>query len=109
TLPFWKASRYRYFLALCLSYLGRVLGRQGRLDEALNRLEEAKINFLQIGADHEVPAVDAWIAECGVSTQPDATLDAVRGMLASATSSNAVAKVVPQLERVRGHALLRKG
>ena len=109
TLPFWKASRYRYFLALCLSYLGRALVRQGRVDEALNRLEEAKLNFVQIGADHEVPAVDAWIAECGVSTRPDAALDAVRDMLARATSSNAVAKVVPQLERVRGHALLRKG
>ena len=45
TLPFWKASRYRYFLGYCLSLLGRVALRAGRLDEALRRFEEAKAQF----------------------------------------------------------------
>ncbi len=39
----------------------------------------------------------------------DAALELVRGMLARASSSNGVARVVPLLERVRGHALLQKG
>jgi len=110
TLPFWKASRYRYFLALCLSYLGRALVRTGRLDEALIRLEESKATFLAVGSDHEVPAVDAWIAECRLAMgNADAALDLVRGMLARVSTSNSVAKLVPQLERVLGLALLRKG
>ena len=39
----------------------------------------------------------------------DAALDLVRDLLARASSSDAVANVVPQLERVRGHALLQTG
>ena len=110
TLPFWKASRYRYFLALCLSYLGRVSLRTGRLDEALTRLEAAKADFLEVGAEQEVPAVDAFIAECRVALgDADAALALVRGMLTGASPSSGVAKLVPQLKRVQGHALLRKG
>ena len=39
----------------------------------------------------------------------DAALELVRDMLTRANSSNAVAGLVPQLERIRGHALLQKG
>jgi len=110
TLPFWRASRYRYFLALCLSYLGRALLRRGRTDEAIARLEEAKTTFLDVGSDHEVPTVDAWIAECRVCAgDADAALDIVRGMLTKLRSSTSIAKLVPQLERIRGAALARKG
>ena len=109
-LPFWKASKYRYFLAACHAQLGRVSLRTGRLDEALSHVDEARAGFLHVGAEQEIPDVDAWIAECRVAMgKADAALDLVRGMLARARSSNAVARVVPQLERVRGHALLQKG
>ncbi len=107
TLPFWKASQYRYYLGDCLFYLGRVSLRQGRIDEALRRLEEAKSNFVAVGAEEKVPAVDARMAECRLAMgNADAALELVRGLLGRASESNGVAKVVPLLERLQAHALL---
>ena len=109
TLQLWKASQFHYNLAFCLFLLGRVSLRLGRLDEALARLEEAKASYLHIGAHEEVPAVDARIAECHVvNGNSDAALDLVRGMLGRAAESNGIAKVVPLLERLQGHALLQQ-
>ena len=110
TLPFWKASEYRYFLALCLSYLGRVSLRLGRLDEALERLEGAKAHFLEVEAETDIPAVDAYIAECRAARgDADGALDLARDMLGRASASTSVNRLVPQLERVRGFALFQKG
>jgi tetratricopeptide (TPR) repeat protein len=106
-LPFWKASQYRYYLGHCLLYLGRVTLRQGRVEEALRHLDEAKSNLLAVGAEEAVPAVDAQIAECNIAMgKADAALELARGLLGRASESNGVAKVVPLLERVQGHALL---
>jgi tetratricopeptide (TPR) repeat protein len=110
TLPLWKASQYRYHLALCLSLLARVSLRLDRTDEALSRLEEAKANYLHVGADEEIPAVEARIAECRVVMgQLDIALELVRGLLGRASDSNGVARVAPLLERIQGHALLAQG
>jgi ATP/maltotriose-dependent transcriptional regulator MalT len=110
TLPVWKAAQYRYYLAACLLLLGRVSLRLGRPDEAGARLEEAKGNFLHVGAEGLLPQVDAFIAECRVAQRdPDAALEIVRGLLARADSSNAVARLVPLLERVQAHALMLQG
>jgi len=110
TLPIWKASQFRFFLAACLSLLGRVSLRLGRLDEALSRLEEAKANFLHVGAEEEVPPIDARIVECRAAMgNLDAALESASGMLSRASSSSGVAKVVPLLERIRGHVLLQQG
>ena len=109
TLPFWKASQYHYHLGFCRLLLGRVSLRLGRLDEALARFGDAKASFLHVGAEEEIPAVDARIAECQVAMgNSDAGLELVRSMLGRASSSNAIAKVVPLLERIQGHALLRQ-
>jgi class 3 adenylate cyclase/tetratricopeptide (TPR) repeat protein len=110
TLRFWKASQYHYYLGYCLSLLGRVLLRLGRFDEAVSRLEESKAQFLQVGAEQEIPAVDARIAECRLAVgNPDAALEIARGMLGRASESNGIASVVPLLERVQAHALLKQG
>ncbi len=109
TLPFWKASQYHYHLGFCLLLLGRVALRLGRLDEALTRFDEAKASFLHVGAEEEIPAVDARIAECRVAMgNSEAGLELVRSMLGRASASNAIAKVMPLLERIQGHALLRQ-
>jgi class 3 adenylate cyclase/tetratricopeptide (TPR) repeat protein len=109
SLTFWKASQYHTYLAYCLLLLGRVSLRLGRLDEALNRFEEAKANFLHVGSDSDVPAVDARIAECRLAMgNPDTALELVRSMLSQASESSSIAKIVPLLERIQGHALLRQ-
>jgi len=109
-LPMWKASQYHYYLGLCLSYLGRVSLRLGRLDEALRRLEEAKASYQHVGAEQEIPVVDARIAECRLAMgNLEGALELVRGMLSRASESNGVARVVPLLERLQGHALLQQG
>ncbi len=110
TLPLWKASQHRYFLGACLSLLGRVSLRLGRLDEALSRLEESKANFTQMGAEEEVPPVEARMAECRLAMgNIDGALELARGLISRASESNGVAKVVPLLERVQAHALLLQG
>ena len=110
TLPVWKASQYHYFLGHCLLHLGRVSLRTNRLEEALARLDGARAAFLHVGAEKELPAVDARIAECRIAMgKPEEGLELVRGMLGNATESNGVASVVPLLERIQGHGLLRQG
>lgn len=109
TLPFWKASQYHYHLGFCLLLLGRVLLRTGHLGDAMSRLEEAKASFMHVGAEEEIPAVDARIAECRVAMgESEVGLELVRGMLGRASESNGIAKIVPLLERIQGHALLRQ-
>jgi tetratricopeptide (TPR) repeat protein len=110
TLPYWKASQHRYYLGLCLSYLGRVSLRLGRFDEALRQLEEAKACFAHVGAEQEVPVVDARIAECQVAMgNVDVALELAGGLLNRASESSGVARVVSLLERVQAHALLKRG
>jgi class 3 adenylate cyclase/tetratricopeptide (TPR) repeat protein len=109
-LPLWRASEYRYFLGCCLWFLGWVSLRLGRFDEALSRLDEAKAKFLHVGAEEMVPTIDARIAECRlIMGNPDTALELVRAMLGRASESNGVGRVVPLLERIQGHALLRQG
>jgi tetratricopeptide (TPR) repeat protein len=81
TLPVWKASQYHYVLGHCQLHLGRVSLRMNRIDEALVRLEGARAAFLHVGAEKELPAVDARIAECRIAMgKPDEALELVRGM-----------------------------
>jgi len=109
TLPLWKASQYHYYLAACLSILGRVSLRRGRPEEALARLEDAKANFLHVGAEQEVPAVDARIAECHVALgKTDAALEIVNALLERAASSTGVTRIVPLLTRLQGHILMQQ-
>ena len=109
-LPLFKASAWRYYLGACLSYLGRVSLCLGRLDEAMTRLEEAKACFLHVGAEEQVPAIDARIAECQLAMgNVDAAIEIATGLLARAGESNGVARVASLLDRVHAHALLKQG
>jgi class 3 adenylate cyclase/tetratricopeptide (TPR) repeat protein len=110
TLPFWRASQHRLYLGLCLWFLGRVSLCLGRFDEAQCRLEEAKANYLHVGAEEDVPAIEARIAECHLASgNPKAALELINALLVRAGSSNGVARVAPLLERIKGHALLAQG
>ena len=74
------------------------------------RLDEAKACFLHVGAEEQVPAIDARIAECQVAKgNVDIAIEMTTGLLARASESNGVARVVSLLERVQAHALLKQG
>jgi len=110
TLPVWRASKYRYLLGGCLWLLGRVSLRAGRADEARARLDEARALFVGVKREEEVLDVDARLAECRTfAGDPDAALAMVADTLVRARASKSGAKAIGLLERVRGHALLRKG
>jgi class 3 adenylate cyclase/tetratricopeptide (TPR) repeat protein len=110
TLSFWRSSQFRLFLAACLSLLGRASLRLGRLDQAKSRLEEARATFIEVGAEQEVPAMDARLAECRLAGgDAQSALEAVNGLLAHAKASSGVARVTPLLERIKAHALLTQG
>ncbi|MBK7743754.1 MAG: tetratricopeptide repeat protein [Betaproteobacteria bacterium] len=107
TLPLWKSSEYRYFLGACHWMLGRVSLRGNRLDEALTRFDEARKLLLEVGAEHEVVDIDARVAECRLlKGDPDSALAAAEEMLGRADAAEAVARLTPPLQRVRGYAML---
>ncbi len=110
-LPVWRALQYRYFLGACLSVLGRVALRAGRLEQAIRRLEDARLHFMHVGAQNEVFDNDVRIAECRLYMGDfDAALELALDMLSrTAASKNTGARTIPLLERVRGLALLRRG
>ncbi|HET9671150.1 MAG TPA: tetratricopeptide repeat protein, partial [Casimicrobiaceae bacterium] len=110
TLPLWKASQYRYFLAACLSVLGRASLRLGRKEEALARLEEAKASFQHVGAEEEIPSVDARIAECWLELDRlDDVIALTSAMIERASESQATARMIPLVQRLHAHALLKQG
>jgi class 3 adenylate cyclase/tetratricopeptide (TPR) repeat protein len=110
TMPLWKAAQYRFFLGATYSLLGRLSLRAGRLDEALQRLEESRAHFVHLKAGEEVPPVEARIAECRVAMGDAAgALELVDNLLGRMSTSNGVARVEALLRRVRAHALLRRG
>jgi ATP/maltotriose-dependent transcriptional regulator MalT len=109
-LPQWKASQFRYYLAGCLFFLGRVRMRCGKLDEAMGLLNEAKASFGEVGADEEVPPIEARIAECDVlKGDTDTALEITQGLIDRAEGSTGVTRVLPLIFRVRAHALMLQG
>jgi class 3 adenylate cyclase/tetratricopeptide (TPR) repeat protein len=111
SLRFWKASQYRFFLGACLRFLGRVLARTGRFEEALDAFDEARGQFVHAGALEEVLSTDVRIAECRVFMGESA--EALR-VIAEAeerkdVEEEAASLSKPLLERVRGFALVQMG
>ncbi len=109
-LPMWRASQYRLLLGFCLALLGRVSLRARRFDEALSRLEEARVHSQFVGSQQDVLDIDARVAECRLLMgNPDAAVQLAAEALKRAASTEGGAKVVPLLERVRGLAILQRG
>jgi tetratricopeptide (TPR) repeat protein len=111
SLPLWRASEYRYFLAYCLALLGRVASRSGRFREALDRYDEARSQYVHLGADADIVDVDGRLAECAAFMgDPAKALAQADDALARAVrSDDEGGMIVPHLERVRGYALHQLG
>lgn len=109
SLRVWRASEYPYFRAACLEFLGRVLSRTGRPDEALGVLEEARREFQQLGAREGVLLIDARVAECH-ALMGDGVLALELADEASASARSLGDEMIAStLERVRGYALAQTG
>jgi predicted negative regulator of RcsB-dependent stress response len=77
---------------------------------ALGFLDEAKAHFTHVGAEQDVLAIDARIAECHLlQGGAEAALAMAEQTHARASSGNSVAMVAALLERIRGQALLMRG
>ena len=66
SVRFLRASGDSYMIAGSLQYLGRVLARLGRTDEALASFDEAEEGFAEIGAIPDATEVQVLRAECHV-------------------------------------------
>jgi tetratricopeptide (TPR) repeat protein len=110
SLRFWKASRHRFFLGQCQRYLGRVLARTGRFEEALSAFQEARAEFVHMGALEEVLSTDVRTAECRVMMgEGQEALTVITEALQRGDIEEDVSLSTPLLERVRGFALAQSG
>jgi tetratricopeptide (TPR) repeat protein len=76
SVRFLRASGDSYMIAGSLQYLGRVLARLGRTDEALASFEESEQCFADIGAIPDATEVQVLRAECFVlRADPRAAID----------------------------------
>jgi tetratricopeptide (TPR) repeat protein len=102
----WRTTGDNYNLGFCLVQLGRVAGSFGRMDEALERLEQARERYQFVGALGQVPEVDAREVECqlldGRAQGALARLDEIEGRLEVEGGVNVL---MPLLGRLRGYAL----
>ena len=110
TLPLWRASQYRYYLGACLLFLGGSPCAWGESTRLLIRLEETKANFVQFGAEEQLPLAEARIAECRVATgNADGALGNSARHARPSSSSVGVGRVLSLIERVQAHALMLQG
>jgi class 3 adenylate cyclase/tetratricopeptide (TPR) repeat protein len=110
SLKLWKVSQYRYFKGQCLRFLGVVLARTDRFDEAMPLLEESRSELEHLGATADMLLTDARIAECLVLRgRSDEALAVVTEALLRTDVGEGVNMATPLLERVRGSALAQTG
>ncbi len=82
----------------------------GRYDDALDCLEEAKANFVHVGAKEDVLAIGRpHRGVPGPHGGNRAALELACERSCPGGPAKGVAKVVPLLERVRGYALYQQG
>ena len=110
SLRVWRASGYRYFIADCLKYLGRVVTRAMRFDEALGMFDTALELFADVGAEEERVEVMVRTAECQVfmGTREEAlkTMELVRAKM---SGTEVATSMMPLVFRTEGYALAQLG
>src|SRR3954471_21121913 len=105
-LRVWKAAGYEQGVAYALANLGRVAYRDGRPDEGLPMLKEARAMFAEAGFVAQVLETDTRIAECHiVARQPEQALVIADGALAVEASRDGLGHQRAALLRARAYAL----
>jgi len=109
-LRVWKAAGFELGVAYALANLGRVSYRDGRPNDGLPMLREARALFGEAGYVAQVLETDSRIAECHVvANQPDEALAVADGALAVEASRDGLGHQRPALLRARGYALAQLG
>jgi tetratricopeptide (TPR) repeat protein len=110
SLKFWKASEYRYFKGQCLRFLGVVLARTERFDEAMPLFEESRSELEHLGAIADLLLTEARMAESFVVRgRSEEALGIVTQALSRTDAGEGANMATPLLERIRGYALTQMG
>src|SRR3954447_20980258 len=105
-LRVWKAAGFEGGVAYALANLGRVAYRDGRPEEGLPMLREARASFGDSGFVAQVLETDTRIAECHlVAGQPEQALVISDGALAVEASRDGLGHQRAALLRARAYAL----
>jgi tetratricopeptide (TPR) repeat protein len=106
-LRVWKAAGFEGGVAYALANLGRVAYRDGRPEEGLPMLREARALFGESGFVAQVLETDTRIAECHlVARQPEEALAVADGALAVESSREGLGHQRSALLRARAYALV---
>jgi tetratricopeptide (TPR) repeat protein len=109
-LRVWKAAGFEQGVAYALANLGRVAYRDGRPDEGLPMLKEARAMFAEANFVGQVLETDTRIAECHVAAErPDEALSVADGALAVEASRDGLGQARSALLRARGFAFAQLG
>ena len=109
-LRIWRASGYRQGVAFAVANLGKIASRQGRFDEAVELLGEARRSFDEVGSSSYVLDVDARLAENAVfAGEPDAAIERVDAALKRADAMGGMPVISAILYRVRAYAGIQQG
>lgn len=105
-----RAASRPYQVGQSLSVLALLLARTGRFTEALAMFDDARAEWVRVGAGADVALNESRRAECRV-LMGDAlpALAIVDEVLAPGRGADEVAPIVSSLERVRGYALVQTG
>lgn len=105
-----RAAGHRYGVGQSLSVLALLLARTGRFAEALPMFDDARAEWVHVGASADVALNEARRAECRVLMGEGAqALAVVEAVLAAGGARDDVVPILPQLERMRGYALVQTG
>ncbi len=105
-----RSAGLRWGVGPSLSVLALLLARTGRFDEALLMFDDARTEWVHVGASAELALNEARRAECRVLMGDGRrALGIVDEVLALGRGTDEVGPILPQLERVRGYALAQTG
>lgn len=105
-----RATEDHFVLAFCLTQLGRIAAMTGRSDEARAHFQQARDEYVFVGAPGSVVEVDAREAELllleGRSEDVRKLCQDIKGRL---EEEDGVHVLTPIMERLRGYALAQQG
>jgi class 3 adenylate cyclase/tetratricopeptide (TPR) repeat protein len=109
-LDIWQGGGRRLGTAWAMSNLGRAAARDGRFDEATERLEDARRLLKEMGAEGLLLETEARQVECLIfAGEHGPALELAERLHGPALRLGSTSYVVAMLERLAGYALAQSG